>query len=376
MKRILFISNCEPKMEGSLSRLLYDVLVSYHGDSVIDYTCINCDHLNVQLPDNIHFIPWKNIEKVPMKKKNRNFSFPKVKLMWNSFKDLHINAEDYRTIITFPYEVSALDFVSFNGDLYTFACDSPTMVFARSFLRHKDLYGFLSFIRLLQVYGLDRIVSERSKEVYVVGDSDAHAYEVFYNRSATFVPHTVKEELIRFSQKEFSGDKLTICFAGSLEKFYVGNLLKGIVEQLVNNKECKDWLEISFLGQNCKGEIKQLKKAGYTVVEDGYADDFEEYLSQHDIILVPLITGGGTKNRVLSAIGAGIDVIGTDVALENIFGVKEEHRANTPEEFIQQIRKRWNDRTLYSYSVSDRKDFFQYHSGKRWSELFWDVVAK
>jgi len=49
-----------------------------------------------------------------------------------------------------------------------------------------------------------------------------------------------------------------------------------------------------------------------------WVDDYAEELVQHDIQIVPISYGTGTKGKVLSALANGLLVVGSKYALENI----------------------------------------------------------
>lgn len=50
----------------------------------------------------------------------------------------------------------------------------------------------------------------------------------------------------------------------------------------------------------------------------GWVDDLNELFSQVDIALAPLVTGSGTRLKVLDYMAAGIPVIGTDLSIEGL----------------------------------------------------------
>lgn len=376
--KILFISSCKPEYEGSVSRLLYDILMACPSSLQIDLAIDRVETLNIDIPDNISFVQWSNIN-ICLADKNNNFAGPFVKKEWKHYATEHINCKGYDCVITYPFQMSALDFVNFYGKIYTIAVDSATMVFSRALLNHDSIvYRIASYIRLCGIRKIDNYIARISKKIYTVGKSDAEAYNVFYNADATFIPHPVIDKAFKQAKKpSWNGsDKLNICFTGSLSGFYVGNLLRNICKE-ISAEDLSNKVNIYFLGKNIDNKaISYLNKAGYSVKCIDFVESYEAFLTEMHIMLVPLIVGAGTKNRVITAIGVGLDVIGTSVAMENIYGVDERNIANTPDEFILQIKRRLNNKEIYSLNNNDMDKFKKYHSYKQWKDNFWNTILE
>lgn len=75
-------------------------------------------------------------------------------------------------------------------------------------------------------------------------------------------------------------------------------------------------LVLHVVGGHPPAEIRAL--AGSDVVVHGYVADLQEFLAQRRIAVAPLRFGAGVKGKVLSALSAGVPLVGTTVALEGL----------------------------------------------------------
>ena len=106
-----------------------------------------------------------------------------------------------------------------------------------------------------------------------------------------------------------------------------------------------------------------------------FAESFEQYLAEQHLVLLPLVVGVGTKNKTLSTLGMGLDMVGTPMAMENVFGVKEYHVARSAQDFISRIKDRLEQNKLFGLSESEIVEFKKYHSVNQWRINFWDELS-
>ena len=140
----------------------------------------------------------------------------------------------------------------------------------------------------------------------------------------------------------------------------------------------KNKIQISFLGRirykQLKHRMEKLSSLGVAIEYTEFAENFEEYLSKQHVILLPLVNGGGTKNKTLSSLGMGLDMIGTSIAMENVYGVKKEHVAETAEEFIKLIDLRISQHRLFGLETEEIQKLKAYHSVNKWRKYFWNEI--
>lgn len=133
-------------------------------------------------------------------------------------------------------------------------------------------------------------------------------------------------------------DKLKISFLGSLD--WAPNI-EGI--NWFINKAWRDLLrrntdiELHIAGRNTPKSIYKLQNNSIKV--HGEVQDAKEFLNSCPIMIVPLLSGGGMRLKILEALALGRIIITTSIGLEGIEAKdgKEVLIANTPEEFIEKI---------------------------------------
>lgn len=378
--RVLLLSSVTPKESGAMTRLFYDMMAANECDrSVVDVVFPFVDTNPGMIPDGYRFVPWKNMHHIEHKSSTGVFHIFKVKNEWKKYDKIHIEVSGYRYIIVFPFELALVDFIGFEGKLFVIGPDSTSMVFSRAILYHKNLmYRLLSAIRFVQNGRLDYFVSKKATMIYTVGNNDKTAYNVFFNRNkAVYLPHPVIADLEeREELADWDGyEKIRLLFAGSLSFFYSGEMLDSYVYAILHSN-MQDRISVSFLGKDrrYKEYEKQLTKFGYETYFIEYTPSFEDFLTTRHILLVPLLVGGGTKNRVLTALGCGMDVIGSRIACENVYGISDIHIAENGNDLIKKLKIRIKSRRLYNYKGEKRKAFFCYHGLQAWNDLLWHRV--
>jgi glycosyltransferase involved in cell wall biosynthesis len=98
--------------------------------------------------------------------------------------------------------------------------------------------------------------------------------------------------------------------------------------------------DLSFFvaGRNMPDSIKQLSIEGVFMI--GEVDDAASFVNQHDIAIVPLLSGSGMRAKIIEAMALGKVVITTSIGLEGIEAQDafDVCLANSPEEFIDVIQ--------------------------------------
>jgi glycosyltransferase involved in cell wall biosynthesis len=88
---------------------------------------------------------------------------------------------------------------------------------------------------------------------------------------------------------------------------------------------------------------------GDDVVAHGFVDDLQHAYAAARVCIVPLLSGGGTRLKILEAMAAGIPVVATTVGAEGLDGLQEERdyfRADTAEAFARALTRLLTDDDL------------------------------
>ena len=76
-------------------------------------------------------------------------------------------------------------------------------------------------------------------------------------------------------------------------------------------------VKLIVLGATPPKEIINLDK-GNSIIITGYVEDVREYISKSSVMILPLVTGGGFRSRIIDVMAMGVPVIGTHNALDSI----------------------------------------------------------
>lgn len=93
-----------------------------------------------------------------------------------------------------------------------------------------------------------------------------------------------------------------------------------------------------FAGRNMPVEFYQNNPEG--VVCEGMVPSADEFIADKKILVVPIMSGGGIRVKILEAMAAGKVVISTAVGMQGIDAIPQKHYllADTPEEMLQEVK--------------------------------------
>ena len=142
----------------------------------------------------------------------------------------------------------------------------------------------------------------------------------------------------------FNHKELRLCFLGSMD--WIPNIegvewfLKDIWPSL---QELFPQLKLHLAGRFMPSKIFSYQ-SNRVVIESEVANS-KEFLANHHIMVVPLLSGSGIRIKVLEALAHGLAVVSTSVGYEGIearngYSIM---KANTKEEWINHIRKCINE---------------------------------
>ena len=131
---------------------------------------------------------------------------------------------------------------------------------------------------------------------------------------------------------------------GYLKLFHIGSM------DWNPNIEAVDWflnsvwntfqdkqIELHLAGKSMPNSFIEIDNAQTTI--HGQVISATEFISNHDVMIVPLFSGGGMRIKIIEAMAMGKTVISTSIGLEGINATHHKNViiANTKEEFISEI---------------------------------------
>lgn len=276
------------------------------------------------------------------------------------------NFEDYDYILVYPNVVALAVPISSMNKVVMLGPDSSSLLFAR-FLKKSNGIRWLKYkIRYYFALRFEEKIVKKVKYSVVVGREDVlwqkHVCTKYGdNGNIVFLRHPLlQSNLISEFNLCFSDEKRFI-FSGDLSKHYVGQYISGIVELLREKiSSFNRKMNILVIGKYNYWVYKELKSLdGINLSYIEWIDDYRDVCCMgRDIHCVPLITGAGTKNRVLSAVANAVEVITTNIGVESILYTKETreyiHVVNTPKDFAKCMLL-CNNSHVFSKSLLDKR---------------------
>jgi hypothetical protein len=289
-------------------------------------------------------------------------------------KKVKFENNKYDCFLVFPSYLAFNVERKFRANVVVLGPDSPSLLFARF---AKNSTNIISKVKNYFLYKWlllkEREILLDCNNLMVVGQNDRrwllkNTSKELRNK-LTYLPHPVLTEVISSSSiKDESrihikpGEK-TIILSGALDRKYTGRLIHDSISHL------KD------ICYKYNSKVLVLGKKNYWVYElllnykldrslIRYVDWIENYCEicdpQKHIHVVPLVSGAGTKNRVLTACALGVSIVTTPIGFENIAYYKPVNFVKvfkTPETlskhldfFISKAEKSIEIDTLFAFS--------------------------
>lgn len=171
-----------------------------------------------------------------------------------------------------------------------------------------------------------------------------HFKASYPNLNGIVVPITWNASTARYQKKLKSNTpNISLYFIGSLDwKPNQEGLLWFIHKVWPLCRSKFPYLSFYVAGRNMPNKIKQMTLDG--VVMMGEVDDAISFVSQHDIAVVPLLSGSGMRAKIIEAMALGKVVVTTSLGLEGIVAKNsiDVCLANSPDEFINVIQELMN----------------------------------
>ena len=106
----------------------------------------------------------------------------------------------------------------------------------------------------------------------------------------------------------------------------------------------------TVVGSSPPQRLLDLAKLDKRVRVTGFVDDVRPFLAEAQVYLCPMRDGGGSRLKILDALAMGKPIVATTMAYEGISVTPDLNVliADTPNEFVRQIGRLFNDRDLCS----------------------------
>lgn len=189
----------------------------------------------------------------------------------------------------------------------------------------RKLYQYVFYRSFLHI---ERKYIKQVHRYLVVGINDRRWLRFHTSKAAWKKVVFLRHPLLSYSMSNLHAtlpvssakdEKLRFVFAGDLSYSYVGNSIREIAVSLAKKQTA---LSILVVGKRNQWVYDEFLHYGGDSLEVRFIPWVENYQDVCriglDIHCMPLISGGGTKNRTVTAIANGLEVITTPIGAENI----------------------------------------------------------
>jgi glycosyltransferase involved in cell wall biosynthesis len=216
------------------------------------------------------------------------------------------------------------------------------------------------YLRLLVYFDIDimklkyweRFYWKKANAVVVVSSSDEKLIKKEEPRLKTsIIPNCVGDEMIIDKLVEKNLEEPTIFFQGNF--FWLQNveaakfIIEKIYPELVNELPK---VKVVIAGQNAmKLGVLIDKNIKIVNIEPDNIDKVKELFKKNTLFIAPIFGPGGTRLKILAAMGSGMPVISSVTGIEGleITNNKDVVIANDPVEFVSKIKQLLKNKNLY-----------------------------
>ncbi|WP_270521492.1 hypothetical protein [Megamonas funiformis] len=146
--------------------------------------------------------------------------------------------------------------------------------------------------------------------------------KIYLKEKIKFLRHPILSKVIKVNLKKENIAKKRFIFSGDLNYKFNNRFINSIINELenFNSVSSKNFLNIVVVGKKNKWIADLFKNI--RICDVNYIEWIEDYndicVIGQDVHCLPLLIGAGTKNRTLTALANGLEVISTPIGLENI----------------------------------------------------------
>lgn len=154
----------------------------------------------------------------------------------------------------------------------------------------------------------------------------------------------------------------TIIFMGHLGyqpnveglKYYINNIHQKVREQIPDAK-------LVILGKDAPEWLKRVAKSDPSITLKGFVRDVKPYIEDAKVCICPVLSGSGTRLKILEYMAMGKPVVSTSIGAEGILMKNNQHilLADTEEQFSKNIVKLFTDDKLAQELGSDARKFIK-----------------
>jgi glycosyltransferase involved in cell wall biosynthesis len=208
----------------------------------------------------------------------------------------------------------------------------------------------------------ERRAVRRADAVLAVSDHDRRQFAQWGARRSLLVGNGVDDELFGVPERLSSGER--VLFFGQFE--WVPNLAglrRYLDEAWPRVAAARPKAQLRIAGPGSTDAVREAAASHERVQVLGFVDDLITELASARVVVAPLWVGGGTRLKVLEALGAARPVVGTTIGVERIGFEHDRHGliSDTPEGLAAAtVRALDDDEAAARYGAAGRRLAYRY----------------
>ena len=138
-------------------------------------------------------------------------------------------------------------------------------------------------------------------------------------------------------------------------------------------------IRLYIVGGHPPSAIYEISKKDESVTVTGYVEDMRPYLARSSVVVVPMISGRGIKNKTLEAMAMGKPVVSTSIGARGIDVTAGENiaLADTPEDFASEVLQLLGNRELHETIGRNARALVEArHSWERAADMLNELIEQ
>jgi glycosyltransferase involved in cell wall biosynthesis len=220
----------------------------------------------------------------------------------------------------------------------------------------------------------------RMVDVFTV--TSQQEYVLFRSIAPEGVPCVIVPNVVELSDYEGAfgeRDRESLIHCGSFSYSVNYDAVLWFAQQVFGRIEMKDSIKFRVTGRTGGRDLAPIQAACPQVEFTGLVKDIRPYIAQSGISIVPVLTGGSTRLKILESMALGTPVVSTSLGAEGLDVRHEENilLADTPADFARQIGRLIQDDELWQHlSVQGRQLVERQYSAEKMGEQFVDIFSR
>lgn len=225
----------------------------------------------------------------------------------------------------------------------------------------------LLYVDILKLKYWEKRFWKKATKLIAVSDEEK---QIMDRSDVEIVPNGVDVNKFKVKSEKFQIDKKEkrILFIGDFKWMQNRNAAEWILKELwprINSLDLKLWI----VGKNIPANIKS-KASGNVFFDEDAPTNTEEIFKMADLLIAPIVVGGGTSYKILEAMACGVPVVTTSLGIEGIDARagREVIIAETANDFADKIQSLLKNKTLHDTLSKNARSLIE----KKYN---WDIIV-